>query len=370
MRNVNICFFSGDITRSGGTERVALLIANELKKQKKYNVSFVSLTEKKEAPFFYIEDGIERYVLYNREVRGITHILGYVNRLKKVVRQHKIDLIIDIDGIIDMYAIPVKWLTGVKVISWEHFNFYHHPSQKLRALVRKFAVKHLDAIVTLTEQDKVYYLRELKFQCPIEAICNPVTYTGIDNIYAADSKNIISVGRLTYQKGFDQLPDVADQVFCKHPEWRWLVFGEGEDRAYLEKAIKDRGLTDNVKLMGNVNDIDYRYKESAIFVMTSRFEGLPMTLLEAKYYKLPIVSFDIKTGPRECILDGVNGYLIKDGDISAMADKINCLIENDSLRISFSEHTLDDTIKFDLNEIINKWNCLIEKLVEFKDYEC
>lgn len=362
MSKINICFFSGDITRSGGTERVALLIANELNKDNRYNISFVSLTEMNDKPFFKLEEGIIRHKLYDRKVSGVTHILGYINRLRRVIKKHDVHILVDIDGIIDMYSVPVKWMTGVKIISWEHFNLYHHPNQNLREKVRKFAVKHLDAIVTLTEQDKEYYLSELSFKCPIQAIYNPVTYTGIDNTYDVQSKVIISVGRLTYQKGFDRLVDVAELVLKKHTDWQWLVFGEGEDRVMLEQAISEKRLENNLKLMGNVSDIDYRYKESAMFVMTSRFEGLPMTLLEAKYYNLPIVSFDIKTGPRECIIEGVNGYLVEEADNQSLADRINELIEDDEKRRSFSEHALDETEKFDIKNIIKQWNSLFELL--------
>lgn len=362
MNKINICFFSGDITRSGGTERVATLIANELNKYNKYNISFVSLTERQKDTFFELDKNIQRFVLFETEVKGITHIFGYINRLKRVVKQNGIDILIDIDGIIDMYSVPVKWLTGVKVVSWEHFNMYHHPSQKLRAKVRKFAVKHLDAIVTLTEQDKEYYCQNFNIKCPIQAICNPVIYTGIDNTYNKESRTIISVGRLTYQKGFDTLVNVAELVLKKNPDWQWLIFGEGEDREMLEKAIAEKRLDDRLKLMGNVSDIDYRYREAAIFVMTSRFEGLPMTLLEAKYYRLPIVSFDIKTGPRECILNGVNGFLIEDNDVKSMANKIVELMEDDDKRIDFSNHALDDTEKFELNHILERWNTLIERI--------
>lgn len=363
MNKINVCFFSGDITRSGGTERVATLIANKLQKDEKYNISIVSLTERKHKPFFKLDDSIQRFRLYDKEVRGITHILGYIHRLKTVVKCNKVDVLIDIDGIIDMYAVPVKWMTGVKVISWEHFNYYFHPSQKLRQKVRAFAVKRVDAIVTLTEQDKEYYSQNLKFHCPIVSIHNPVTFTGIDNQYNAESKTIISVGRLTYQKGFDRLIDVAQIVLTKHPDYEWIIMGDGEDSALLQEIINSKKLTDRLKLLGNVNNIDEYYKKSSIFVMTSRFEGLPMTLLEAKYYQLPIVSYDIKTGPRECITDGINGYLIKEGDAKDMAEKIEKLINNREKRICFSKNSLIDVEKFSMEAIIMRWEKLIEKVI-------
>lgn len=353
--------FSGDITRSGGTERVASIIANELNKQ--YNISFVSLTERQENPFFQLDNNISRYVLYEKEVTGKLHFFGYINRLKKVVNEHNINILIDIDGIIDMYAVPVKWLTGVKIVSWEHFNLYHHPSLKLRNIVRKFAVKYVDAIVVLTEQDKAYYQQAFELKCPIAAIHNPVMYAENGSAYNIASKIIMSVGRLTYQKGFDRLVDVAEIVLSDTEDWKWLIYGEGEEHNQLQEEINKRGLQDKLILMGNVDDIDNRYSQAAMFVMTSRYEGLPMTLLEAKYYHLPIVSFDIKTGPRECILNNVNGYLVEDNDIKAMAEYINNLIGDEQKRLDFANKSLKDTEKFESTYIIDKWKKLIEKVL-------
>lgn len=362
MEKIRICFFSGDITRSGGTERVASIIANELNKDNRYNISFVSLTERRKESFFYLDPEIQRYALYKNEVRGITHILGYINRLKTIVKDNKVEILIDIDGIIDMYSVPVKWITGVKIISWEHFNMYHHPSQKLRKKVRRFAINYVDAIVTLTEQDKKYYQEAFELKCPIQTIYNPIIPSGEDRPYNVKSKIIISVGRLTYQKGFDRLINTAEYIFQSNPQWRWFIYGEGEDKEILEQAIKEKKLTDNVKIMGNVSDINDRYREAGLFVMTSRFEGLPMTLLEAKYCKLPIISFDISTGPRDVILEGRNGYLVRDGDIETLANRINELIEDDEKRMRFSQHALDDTEKFDINNILNCWMNLIEEI--------
>lgn len=362
MKRMNICFFSGDITRSGGTERVAILIANELCKDEKYQISFVSLTERRETPFFRIDESISHDKLFDEYRGGLKNLPVYIKRLKWFVKEQKIDILIDIDGVIDMYSVPVRMMTKVKVISWEHFNMYYHPAGKMRSIIRKVAVKFLDAIVTLTEQDKEYYQQELKFKCPIVAIYNPVIYTGIDNTYDKTSKTIISVGRLTEQKGFDKLIPIAKKVLYKHKDWQWVILGEGEDREQLEQEIRENGLKNRLILQGNVENIDDWYRKSAMFVMTSRYEGLPMTLLEAKYYQLPIISYDIKTGPRECIVDGVNGYLVKEDDADTMEAKINKLIEDDDQRINHAKHALDDTEKFNLNKIVKQWKKLLDEI--------
>ena len=135
---INVCFFSGDITRSGGTERVSIIIANELCRNEKYNVSFVSLEERREDSFYEIDSKITTYKLYKHLERSITHIVGIVRRLVKFIKNNSIDILVDIDGILDLYSLPAKLFTGVKVISWEHFNFYQNPFVPYRKLSRKW----------------------------------------------------------------------------------------------------------------------------------------------------------------------------------------------------------------------------------------
>ena len=194
---LNICFFSGDITNSGGTERVAIIIANELNKNEKYNISVLSLVEKKENTFFQLDEGIARYTVYDHVVRGITHIGGIINRTRKFMKKNNIDIMIDIDGILEMYTIPAKMFKKTKIVSWEHYNFYQHPVVPYRKYTRKMAAKWANAIVTLTEEDKGYYEENLKIRCPIRCIYNPVIWKENTGEYDTTSKMILSAGRLT-----------------------------------------------------------------------------------------------------------------------------------------------------------------------------
>ncbi len=360
---INICFYSGDITNSGGTERVAIIIMNELNKLDKFNISVLSLVEKEKEPFFKLDENIPRYTIYDHVVRGITHIGGIINRTRKAIKEHSIDILIDIDGILEMYTIPTKLFTKVKIISWEHYNFYQHPVVPYRKYTRKMAARWADAIVTLTEEDKGYYESNLNVRCPIQCIYNPVIWKENVKPYEVNSKIILSAGRLTYQKGFDILIDVAKEFLNNYPNWKWIVLGEGEDRPMLEEKTKAYGLEKQLLFPGNVDNIDDYYSKASMYVMTSRFEGLPMTLLETKPYNLPIVSFDCKTGPRELIKEDVNGYLVEENNTKKLANKITFLIENQTKRIEMSKNTRLDMDKFNLQPIIDNWVNLIDKIL-------
>lgn len=357
-----ICFFSGDITRSGGTERVSTVIANQLVKNKKFNICFLSLWENNDKLFYTLNDKIERYALFEKVTSG-KRILTYVYRLRKFVKSNNIDVLIDIDGILDLYSIPALRGAKCKLISWEQFNYYYNPDGPYRKITRKWAAKKADAIVVLTDEDKQNYKKEVRIKGKIIRIYNPMESFEDNNVgYNLDSKLIISAGRLTAQKGFDMLVDVANIVLKKHPDWKWIICGEGEEREALEEKIRKYGLEQKLILQGNVNNIEGYYRKSAMFVLTSRAEGFGLVLTEAKKEGLPCVSFRCPAGPREIILEGVNGYLIDCFDIKAMAEKINELIENQDIRKKFSDNSMVGTEKFNIDKIGEQWMELIEQI--------
>lgn len=115
-------------------------------------------------------------------------------------------------------------------------------------------------------------------------------------------------------------------------------------------------------LTGRTDDVNYYLSRAQICVMTSRAEGLPMCLLEAKDFSLPSVSFDIPTGPNEIIEDGVNGYLIAPFDCEDMAEKLARLMEDESLRAEFAAHAQDNMEKFRLESILRDWNRVLDQM--------
>lgn len=359
----NICFVSGDITRSGGTERVGTMVANELAKYKdKYNIYILSVSKVRKEPFFNIYKNIKQYHIYEQKVDFKKQYIRTVREIRKFIKNNDIDILIDIDIILDMFSIPATIFTKTKLISWEHFNYYENLGVKLRDVGRRLAARYSDYIITITEEDKSYFKENLKLKCPIDNIYNPLDSIYKDNEYDVESKIILSAGRLTHQKGFDILIDVAQKVLENHKDWKWIILGEGEDRKILECKIKEYGLENNVILEGNVSNIEDYYKKSAMFVLTSRYEGLGLVLTEAKSYKLPLISFECKVGPKEIINNNNNGYLIDCNKVDEMAEKIIELINNNQLRHEFSRKSSIGIEKFEIKSIINKWRSVLDNL--------
>lgn len=362
MRTKRICFLQGDMSRSGGTERVTSIIANELSKKDNFDIHIISIENKTNRSFFTLERGVKHSTILDTENRfKLEKYVEIIKVLRKYVKENNIDILVDVDVICNIFSIPATIGTKTKLLSWEHFNICNNNGSKIRDISRKLSTIFSNYIITLTEKDKINYKKKLNIESNIEYIYNPIVNKS-ESECNIESKQIISVGRLTSQKGFDMLCDIAKVVLSKNKEWKWIILGEGEDRNLIEAKIKEYNLENRLILKGNVSNIDEYYKNSSIFVMTSRYEGLPMTLLEAKSYSLPIVSFDCMTGPSEIISDNINGYLIDENNLDDMSKKINILIDDIDTRKIFKKNAKYDIDKFDLDKIINKWINVLSNL--------
>lgn len=356
----NICFFIDDITKTGGTERVTTQIANLLSEC--HQISILSIHESQENVFFPLSDEISHTQLFSQKIHGALHFLEIVSKLRRYVKNNRIDIIVDVDGFLDLYSLPVKAFTGVKIVSWEHFNYFQNFGTPYRKVSRRLASKFADGVVTLTQTDNNLYHKYLNVRCPIVTIHNPMPQITESQLYNSDSKIILSAGRLTDQKGFDLIPVIAKAVFEQHPDWKWYVLGVGEKKREIQDTINSLNLSSHVILQGKVSDMNSWYSKSAFYVMTSRFEGLPMVLLEAKAHRLPIISFDCLTGPSEIIRNNINGFLIKPEDITSMAQAINTLIEDEEKRLDMSRQTILDSESFSVNQIKQQWITLLRNI--------
>ena len=356
----SIVFFIQNYSRHAGSERVTSLIANELVNQG-YDISILSICGDNTS-FYKIDSRVKLYTLIDKEeVSNKKSFFSIMHKLKLFYKVHKVDLVIDVFAALSIYTILLKKKFGFKNITWEHFNYTVNTG--MNRIGRKMAVRFSDQIITLTNTDKEYYEADNKIRGKIDYIYNPSPYQDV-TLDKERKKWIISVGRLTYQKGFDRLIKVWKLIEDKC-DWQMLIFGDGEDKESLQKQIDDSGLQ-RIKLMGAVKNIDEYYKQASIYLSTARFEGLPMTMIEAQSFGVPIISFDYDTGPKEIVSDKIDGIIIprKDEDemINECAETLQEVI-NDSNRLEkFSIETLKQSNRFKIEEISKKWHDVIKSL--------
>ena len=366
MRRKNIsekiAIFSGDISRGGGTERVAAFLANSLSERMDTPVSIVSLTESSLHPRFEIRPEVKRFSLSSKWIQPGLGYLPVIFRLYRLIKREGFTVIIDVDNVLDLLSIPCRIFTKIKVISWEQFHFHQTLGTRYRSFCRRFSCLFADHIVTLTQRDADTYKKCGNPRCPVTSIPNAANLLEDPISDCQKEKIVISFGNLVEIKGFDLLIEVAHLLASQFPDWKFYIYGEGEKRQELERLVKKHHLENHVFFHGFCDHIADELKKASIFLMTSRSEGMPMALLEAKYFKLPSVSFDIANGPAEIILDQINGFLIPPFEVEQMAEKLAELMGNSDLRETFSNHAWDNIGKFDKEEIIQKWIKLIQNI--------
>ena len=230
----------------------------------------------------------------------------------------------------------------------------------IRTLQLKRSTKQLDKLVVLTHQDEIQWKKTHKniVRIPNPNPLNPFYRSTVQN------KTVISVGRLDAQKGFDMLIDAWKVVAEKHSDWVLNIFGQGEWEEMLRNKINLNNLHNQVILKGLSHVIENEYLNSSIYVMSSRYEGFGMVILEAMSCGLPVVSFDCQWGPSELIKDGENGFLVSPNDTQELADKICLLIEKQKLRLTMSINAVELSKKYDISNIIGQWTNLFNEVTK------
>lgn len=351
----NICFLIGDMGLSGGTERVTSVIANELVK-KNYQVSILSLNNGMQS-FFKLDANITLHSLYSRKVSMKKNFISCCYKIRKFVKNYKIDTLIVVDSICCIFTVPALWGLNIKHICWEHFNFNVNLGVKFRDIGRKWAARYCDYIITLTTRDKELWENGIiKINARLVSIANPTPYENVVNFPSLEQKKILAMGRLTYQKGFDLLIQAWAEVCKQSKDWTLIIVGSGEDENELKKLSEDLDVNKRIKFVPATKNVEQYFKTSSIFCLSSRFEGFGLVLIEAQSFGLPIVSFNCDAGPSDIVDNGENGYLVEANNVKLLGDRLLELMSLDHKEYtSMSNSAKKKSEKFFISNIIKKW---------------
>jgi glycosyltransferase involved in cell wall biosynthesis len=179
----------------------------------------------------------------------------------------------------------------------------------------------------------------------------------------SDFNRILAVGRLNHQKGFDKLIEAFSLISNEHPSWHIDIFGHGELQEELQIFINNKGLNNNITINPPKEDIYNEYLSSSFYVLSSSFEGLPLVLIEAMSCALPCVSFDCPYGPSEIIADGIDGLLVKNGDVKDLAQKMDWMITHPKERNEMALTARKNAERYKIDNIMRKWISLFTSLI-------
>ena len=214
-----------------------------------------------------------------------------------------------------------------------------------------------DTIVCLTHGDAQNYKRA-KHVCVIPNFIEQPKHSVAD--YSC--KKAIAVGRLEDQKGFDILIDCWRRVAEQHPDWHLDIYGEGPHHDKLQEQIDLLRLNDHITLCGRSNSIMYVYPEYSLHIMSSRYEGQPMTLIEAQACGLASVVFDFKFGAADIVQNGVNGIIVSQNDRKAFSEALCTMMSSEDMRKKYGENALEVGKQYFKDNVFGKWVELINSL--------
>lgn len=365
---MNISFLLGDATAKGGIEKVTFTLASALNKYHKVNL--ISLYKMNSEPVFSLNSLPLIYLvnhtetsMYNRPFKGgvgyffdLCYIIKKSISLKSVLKKRNAEVIVTSDIKMTLLVWLASLLTHHKIIAIEHFEYeVSHPILKK---LRKILYKKIAGVVTLTNEDCQKYFWLPKRQ---HHIIPNIVHITIPPNEVSKTNNVIAVGRLTPQKGFDLLIKAWERISREHPDWTLKIVGEGEEKEKLERLIEEYEIT-SISLLPFTKDIDSIYQQSKLFVLSSRYEGLGMVLIEALAHKLPCVSFDCPAGPKTIIKNGINGLLVPTGDVTKLTEAIKTLLVDEELRAKFSANALESIYSFTEECVTERWNAMIKGL--------
>lgn len=177
------------------------------------------------------------------------------------------------------------------------------------------------------------------------------------------NKQIITVARLEAIKGIDFLLTVAHAVLTKHPDWKWLLIGNGELKDSVLTYIANNNLEDKLLLIApGYKDLTKLYAESSIYVCTSRYESFGLTIAEAMSCGLPVVSFDCESGPKSIITCNEDGILVEKENPEKLAAAISSLIEDETLRRKLGKKAIQNIQRFSPDAVYSQWESLFAGL--------
>jgi glycosyltransferase involved in cell wall biosynthesis len=351
----------------GGTIRATLTLAGAL--ADRHDVEIVSVLRRREQPFFAFPEDVRVAAIEDR--RGGAPLLGRAPSvlihpedyaypwcslwtdvlLLRALWRMRGGVLVATRPALNLLAARLAH-PSVTVIGQEHMNFLSHRA-RLTADIRR-AYPGLDALTVLTTEDARDYGALLP---RVELIPDPVEELD-GGVSAQEQKVVVAAGRLNRQKGFDLLIEAWREVARAHPGWTLRIYGGGPERAALERQAA--GLP--VELRGRTKHLGAAMAAGSLFVLSSRFEGFGLVLVEAMGKGLPVVSFDCPRGPSDIVSDGGDGLLVPPSDVAALAAALIELIGDPARRREMAAAARAKARRYAASEIAPAWETMLADL--------
>lgn len=364
-------------SNSGGMERVLARKVNYLA-ERGYDLTIITTDQRGAKPFFPLAESIQQYDLgINYDANNgqglLAKLLAYPQkkrlhraRLEALLKELRADVVISMFGDDADFLLRIK--DGSKKVLEYHFSKLKRLQYGRRGLWRlidryrtwqdESTVRGYDRFVVLTEEDAGYWGALPN----IRVIPNPLPFVS-EEVSDCTAKRVLAVGRYDFQKNFSLLLKLWANVSPSYPGWKLEIIGDGALRPTLTEEVRQLGLEGSVELSRPTSQMKEVYLRSSIYAMTSRYEGLPMVLIEAQQMGLPIVSFACPCGPRDVIHDGQDGHLVSLGDEGAFLQALRRLMDSEEERQRMGRAARLASARYDVDAVMAHWIGLFSELV-------
>ena len=382
---MKIAYSIGSIYKTGGTERVLCTKANYLADHLGYEVHIIVLNNNT-PPFFPFSAQIHIHSLGIEQLNH-KHWMIFGSRSKKEYKEKLFRKLEEIrpDITLSLFGPDAEFLyrakDGSRKVLEFHFtkNYLKYLGEKnampgdkfrlLRKLWLSFLIRrqahyasNYKNIVLLTERDKKLWGGGSKFRI----IPNPLSFVSKKG-YALKSKQVIAIGSYIPQKGFDLLIDSFARIAAEFPDWELYIYGKGQDKDFLAGKINDLCLQNQIFLKDPAKNIGEKLQDSAIFALSSRYEGFGLVLTEAMECGLPCVAFDCECGPDEIITPGRTGTLVPQQNTVLFAEALKELMKDEDKRKQMGYKAKEEVKRFYPENIMPLWIKLFEEIILNED---
>ena len=359
---MKLLFFVPNVNNEGGVARVLSVKANYLVEKLGYEVHILTQNAGFSPLFYAFNPNI---IFHDMELKGnlFQFLNSFSKRLKTKIKTIKPDVIIVCDNGLKAYSIPFILKNKIPLVLEMHSSKFIEEREKEKNVFseiyisiihafKKIGAQQYDRFVVETSESIAEWNVKNTF-----VISNPLWFTA-DKVGALENKKVIAVGRHTYEKGLDRLLHIWKQVVAKHPDWALEIYGKANENFDLKALAEKLNVSNNIIFHKPVQNIDKKYLEASIYLMTSRFEGFGMVLIEAMASGLPCIAYDCPCGPRGIIAHGEDGFLIENGNEADYIQAVETLIENSSLRKGMGQKAKISSEKYQIDAIMHTWNQL------------
>ncbi|WP_219470512.1 glycosyltransferase family 4 protein [Nonomuraea rhizosphaerae] len=364
----------------GGTIRTVIHQANAMAAAG-HDVEIASAVRRREQPRFHLDPRVTLVPLVDqrsgvqqdslgrkvwRRMRGKLVPFGefaadyFTERVEKAV----IDYVSGLEGGFLVSTRPAlnliaarRGAKGVIKIAQDHMNLGAYPATIKQDIARHYG--RFDAVVVLTKTNQVEY-RILLPGTPIVRIPNAVHVSG--EVSKQRNPVVVAAGRLVKQKGFDLLIPAFQQASKAHPDWRLRIYGGGPRKAELAGLVSELGMDERVQLMGRTDRLEEKLAGASVYALSSRFEGLPMVMIEAMGHGLPVAAFDCPTGPADVLTPGKDGLLVPAEDVGALAEALDRLMSDRPLRVRMGAAAKRTAGGYSPEAVMPMWEDLFSEL--------